>query len=34
MALKFFPETILLLQVDQFQGTLNENKIDRTVNDH
>ena len=34
MALKFFPETILLLKVDRFEGILNCNKIDRMVNDH
>ena len=34
MALKFFPETILLLKVDCFEGILNCNKIDRMVNDH
>ena len=34
MALKFFPETILLLKVDHFEGILNRIKIDRMVNDH
>ena len=34
MALKFFPETILLLKVDCFEGILNRIKIDGTVNDH
>ena len=34
MALKFFPETILLLQVDSFEGILNWIKIDGMVNDH
>ena len=34
MALKFFPETILLLKVDHFAGILNWNKIDGMVNDH
>ena len=34
MALKFFPETILLLKVDSFKGILNWNKIDAMVNDH
>ena len=32
MALKFFPETILLLKVNNFEGILN--KIDGIVNDH
>ena len=31
MALKFIPETILLLKVDCFEETLNQNKIDRMV---
>ena len=34
MALKFFPETVLLLKVDRFEGILNRNKIDEIVNDH
>ena len=34
MALKFFPETILLLKVDDFEGIVNRNKIDGMVNDH
>ena len=34
MALKFFPETILVLKVDCCEGILNQNKIDRMVYDH
>ena len=34
MALKFFPEIILLLKVDRFEGILNRIKIDEMVNDH
>ena len=34
MALKFFPETILLLKMDHFEVILNWNKMDRMVNDH
>ena len=34
MALKFFPETILLLKVDRSEGILNQIKIARMVNDH
>ena len=34
MALKFFPETIVLLKVDRFEGILNRIKIDGMVNDH
>ena len=34
MALKFFPDTILLLKVDCFEGILNRIKIDEMVNDH
>ena len=34
MALKFFPEIILLLKVGHFEGILNQNKIDGMVNDH
>ena len=34
MALKFFPETILLLKVNRFEGILNRIKIDGMVNDH
>ena len=34
MALKLFPETILLLKVDHFEVILNQIKIDGMVNDH
>ena len=34
MALKFFPETILLLKVDYFEGILKQMKIDGMVNDY
>ena len=34
MAVKFFPDTILLLKVDRFEGILNWIKIDGMVNDH
>ena len=34
MALKFFPETILLLREDCCKGILKWIKIDRMVNDH
>ena len=34
MAFKFFPDTILLLKVDYFEGILNWIKIDGMVNDH
>ena len=34
MAFKFFPDTILLLKVDCFEGILNRSKIDEMVNDH
>ena len=34
MAFKFFPDTILLLKVDCFEGILNQLKIDGMVNDH
>ena len=34
MAFKFFPDTILLLKVDFFEGILNWIKIDGMVNDH
>ena len=34
MALKLFPETMLLLKVDCFEGILNQNKIDGMVHDH
>ena len=34
MALKFFPETILLLKVDIFEGILSWIKIDVMVNNH
>ena len=33
MALKFFPETVLLLKVDNFEGILNRIKIHGMVND-
>ena len=34
IALKVFPETILLLKVNCFEGILNQIKIDGMVNDH
>ena len=34
MAIKFFPDTILLLKVDNCEGILNWIKIDGMVNDH
>ena len=34
MAFKVFPEIILLLKVDCFEGILNRIKIDEMVNDH
>ena len=34
MAFQFFPDTILLLKVDHFEGILNRIKIDEMVNDH
>ena len=34
MALKLFPQTILLLKVDHFEGFLNQCKTDRIVNDN
>ena len=34
MAMKFFPQTILLLKVDHFEGFLNRYKIDGMVNDN
>ena len=34
MALKFFPETILLLKVDHFEGIFNRIKIDGMVNNY
>ena len=34
MAFKFFPDTILLLEVNCFEGILNRIKIDEMVNDH
>ena len=34
MALNFFPDTILLLKVDRFEGILNRIKTDGMVNDH
>ena len=34
MAFNFFPDTILLLKVDRFEGILNRIKIDEMVNDH
>ena len=34
MAFKCFPDTILLVKVDLFEGILNRIKIDGMVNDH
>ena len=34
IAFKFFPDTILLLKVDRFEGIVNRIKIDEMVNDH
>ena len=34
MAFNFFPDTILLLKVDHFEGILNQIKIDKMVNDY
>ena len=34
MALTFFPDAILLLKVDSFEGILNWIRIDGMVNDH
>ena len=34
MAFKFFPNTILLLKVDSFEGILNWIKIDGMANNH
>ena len=34
MAFKFFPDTVLSLKVDRFEGILNQIKIDGMVNDH
>ena len=34
MAFKFFPDTILLLNVDRFEGILNQIKIDEMMNNH
>ena len=34
MAFKFFPDIILLLKVNRFEGILNRIKIDGMVNDH
>ena len=34
MAFNFFPDTILLLKVDRFEGILNWIKIDGMVIDH
>ena len=34
MAFKFFPDTILSLKVDHFEGILNWIKIDGMVNDY
>ena len=34
MAFKFFPDTILFLKVDRFEGILNQIKIDGMVNNH
>ena len=34
MTFKCFPDTILLLKVDRFEGILNRIKTDEMVNDH
>ena len=34
MAMKFFPENILLLKVDNFERFLNRCKIDKMMNDN
>ena len=34
MALNFFPETILLINMDCYEGILNQFRIDGIVNDH
>ena len=34
MTFTSFPDTILLLKVDRFEGILNRIKIDGMVNDH
>ena len=34
MAFKVFPDTILILKADRFEGILNQIKIDGMVNDH
>ena len=34
MAFTFFPDTILLLKVDRFEGILNRINIDGMVKDH
>ena len=34
MAFNFFPDTILLLKVECFEGILNRIKFDGMVNDH
>ena len=34
MDFKLFPDTILLLKMDCFEGILNQIKIDRVVNNH
>ena len=34
MAFKFFPDTILSLKMDRFEGILNRIKIDGMVNDY
>ena len=34
MALKLFPDTMLLLKVDRFEGFLNRSRIDRMVNNN
>ena len=34
MAFKFFPDTILLLKLDLFEGIVNRIKINGMVNDH
>ena len=33
MALKFFPEAILLFKVDHFEGILNLNKFNEMISD-
>ena len=34
MTFNFFPDTILLLKVDRYEGILNRIKIDGMVNGH